>query len=464
MASDNSLRAQASSRAFIGAFAIGTSLILLCRVLFPGAYMGALPTGTVLGALAAVVIIIVCCSLACRKWDRGEEIAQAGDDIYYLGLLFTLVSLIYTLIALFILDSAGDTAANARELIGSFGIALFSTVAGILGRVILHGMRTRPDDQPALVSDLPSGTLVGGLPTTGMATGDPPAPGPGASIHRGHALTAAQIFDELDRQARRLRAEMRGAADAFSHYNRMTMLQAENTKHHAEQMTGRFVEKLRADTAAAVTKNEEAFQAWAGRLDSTTDDLERRYGQTVASLAAVGDRLRSVADSFMGAAAGAERTQDAVEALGRSVATVTDDLNRKVGDIVTAADERTRTVTEQTQSDLEATGEILKAAATALDRLTDHVVSNSEKLAHSAGIQSASVDQYNAKAAALGVQMDNVLTEWSRRAEQMNETLGHFDEAARALPTLLELMARLNESLGALADHLETRPVRRWFG
>ena len=455
----NSLRAQGGSLSFVGAFVIGAAVILLCRSLFPRAHAGTLPMGTVLGALAAVAMMVFYGWQACQKPGRGEEISRAGDDLYYLGLLFTLVSLIYTLIALFILGGAGDTAAHTHELIGSFGIALFSTVAGILGRVILHSMREQPDN--------------------GRDYNRPdPSPDPPPTSANGDVTTIP--FDELDRLARRLRAEMRGAADAFSHYNRMTMLQAENTKRHAERMANQFAEKLRDDTAAAVANTEETYRKWAGRLDLTTDDLERRFGKTVGDLAALVERLGSVADSFTGAAAGAERTQGAVEALGRSVAAVTEDLNRKVGDIVIALEtlaikikeqqeasdrdfERTRANTEQTQSGLEATGQNLKAAAEALDRLTDHVVRDSEGLARSAGEQRDSIDQYSARVAAFGKQMDDVLAEWTRRAEQMSATLGDTDEAAGAYRTLIEQMGRLSESLATLTAHLETRQGRRWF-
>ncbi len=60
------------------------------------------------------------------------------DNCYYLGLLFTLVSLIYSLITLFLLNSgADDVARRTHNLIGSFGIALFSTFLGILLRILL---------------------------------------------------------------------------------------------------------------------------------------------------------------------------------------------------------------------------------------------------------------------------------------------------------------------------------------
>ena len=449
---------------FVAVFVIGAALILLCRILFPRAHVGTLPMGTVLGALAAVAVMVFHGRQAWQKSGRGEEISHAGDDLYYLGLLFTLVSLIYTLVVLFILGGVGDTAARTHEMIGSFGIALFSTVAGILGRVILHSRR---DWQ-----------------------------GEGASSNGG-VITIP--FEDLDLLARRLRAEMSGAADAFSHYNRSTLLQAENTKRHAEQIANHFAEKLREDTAAAVANTEENYRKWADRVDSTSHDLERRFGKTVGDLATLVERLGSVADSFRGTTAGAEQTRGALEALGRSIVAVTDGLDRNVGDVVAALEtlavkigeqqeataydlEKTRAITEQTRSGFEATGQALKAATGTLDRLTDHMLKTSERLAHSAVEQRDSVDRYSAKVEALGKQMDNVLTGWARRVEHMSETFRvmnetlwnsasmqrrstrHMSEIFRVMnetadtdQTLIRQMERLSEALAALTAHLETR-------
>ncbi len=424
---------------FVAVFVIGAALILLCRILFPRAQVGTLPMGTVLGALAAVAVMVFHGRQAWQKSGRGDEISHAGDDLYYLGLLFTLVSLIYTLVVLFILGGVGDTAARTHEMIGSFGIALFSTVAGILGRVILHSRR---DWQ-----------------------------GEGASSNGG--VIATIPFEDLDLLARRLRAEMSGAADAFSHYTRSTLLQAENTKRHAEQIANQFAEKLREDTAAAVANTEELYRKWADRVDSTSHDLERRFGKTVGDLAALVEGLGSAADSFRGATAGAEQTRGALEALGRSVVAVTDGLDRNVGDVVAALEtlavkigeqqeataydlEKTRAITEQTRSGFEATGQTLKDATGTLGRLTDHMLRTSERLARSAVEQRDSVDRYSAKVEALGKQMDNVLTGWARRVEHMSETFRVMNETADADQTLIRQMGRLSEALAALTAHLET--------
>jgi hypothetical protein len=69
---------------------------------------------------------------------------RLGDNIYYMGFVFTLASM-----SAAILDLQGG--ADISTLIGSFGIALFSTIVGIAGRVVLLQMRTEVEDIEELV-------------------------------------------------------------------------------------------------------------------------------------------------------------------------------------------------------------------------------------------------------------------------------------------------------------------------
>ncbi len=62
---------------------------------------------------------------------------QTGDNIYYLGFLFTLVSLGYSL-------HEFTTSAGVDQIVQNFGIAIASTIAGVFGRVLLNQMRTDP--------------------------------------------------------------------------------------------------------------------------------------------------------------------------------------------------------------------------------------------------------------------------------------------------------------------------------
>ena len=87
--------------------------------------------------------------------DRsGVSIDRASDNIYYLGLLFTLTSLAYSLIKLTALSAPstsdigemGLQGQRILSLLPDFGLALFSTIFGIFGRILLQQMRSDPLD------------------------------------------------------------------------------------------------------------------------------------------------------------------------------------------------------------------------------------------------------------------------------------------------------------------------------
>lgn len=70
---------------------------------------------------------------------------QAGDNAYYLGLLFTLVAMAAALYEFggAVVTASGQAPGRTgiQQIIANFGIALASTIAGIFLRVVLHQMR-----------------------------------------------------------------------------------------------------------------------------------------------------------------------------------------------------------------------------------------------------------------------------------------------------------------------------------
>lgn len=63
---------------------------------------------------------------------------RVGENLYYLGFLFTLVSLAY---ALSVYDPQGS---GAEVIITNFGIAIFTTIVGLAGRVFFNQLREDP--------------------------------------------------------------------------------------------------------------------------------------------------------------------------------------------------------------------------------------------------------------------------------------------------------------------------------
>jgi gas vesicle protein len=94
------------------------------------------------GAIVAVmgVYFIVVASLRSMR----QHLDQAGDNGYYLGLLFTLISMAT---ALYEFGSGGS--GGTEQIVSNFGIALFSTIVGVAIRVVLHLAHHDPADAEA---------------------------------------------------------------------------------------------------------------------------------------------------------------------------------------------------------------------------------------------------------------------------------------------------------------------------
>ena len=91
---------------------------------------------------AAGVIIALTIYYILNDKTIGEE---KGDNVYYLGLLFTLISLMFSLLEIFKphANVAGSViiAQNIENLLPNFGTALISTIVGIAGRIIVQNLQ-----------------------------------------------------------------------------------------------------------------------------------------------------------------------------------------------------------------------------------------------------------------------------------------------------------------------------------
>ena len=236
-------RRSSLTRPLIAGLVVGGTLIVAIRLVLTG----------LIGAYFAVsfaVLTIVALGILYHlsfPTTKREERLTAGDNLYYLGLLFTLLSLILALIQLFVLNAEGEVDERAYQLIGNFGIALVSTVAGIVARILLHsGIAGHNDDASAQEPD--------------------------ASGWSGETA----LRDEL----RRMRAVLRSATDAFSHFNRVTSTLAHDTLTHTASETRKFNE----GTVAAASAQLQALQELTEKLSSQSERLVRHFEQAVSDL------------------------------------------------------------------------------------------------------------------------------------------------------------------------------------
>jgi hypothetical protein len=96
-------------------------------------------------AIEQVYITAAACAVIVAYWAIVATVPvlriredQLGDNCYYLGFLFTLASLAY---ALYQFGLAGEAEGSVEQIVANFGLALGSTITGILLRVLINQAR-----------------------------------------------------------------------------------------------------------------------------------------------------------------------------------------------------------------------------------------------------------------------------------------------------------------------------------
>jgi hypothetical protein len=114
---------------FFGSFVVGAGAILGMKYLgFNQFAVTAVPV--------ALMVIYALVAIKTKRFRLRED--RVGDNIYYLGFLFTLTSLAC---ALYVYNPDGD---GVTAIITNFGIAISTTIVGLAGRVLFNQMREDP--------------------------------------------------------------------------------------------------------------------------------------------------------------------------------------------------------------------------------------------------------------------------------------------------------------------------------
>lgn len=97
-----------------------------------------IPHVDILGILAPVIVMGMYASAVTLVPRTRLRLDQAGDNLYYLGFTYTLCSLAITLYRFHATEGTVD------YIVSNFGIALATTIVGVVSRVWLHQMRDDP--------------------------------------------------------------------------------------------------------------------------------------------------------------------------------------------------------------------------------------------------------------------------------------------------------------------------------
>lgn len=242
----------------------GALLIIFAKAVGVGAIVVALLAVAAIGAYAALV------QTSGTGRLRGD---QAGDNCYYLGLIYTLASLAY---AIFTFNPA-DT---ATTIIQGFGVALATTIVGLVLRVYFN--QSRPDIAEAETSArLELAAASGKLK---------------AELSR-----SVVSMNDFSRQTRQSLEELRDEL--------VTSLQA--VKAGAEQVVQEMTERA----TSAVIDNSDAAIARAKKLATATDKVVSGMESHVTSLSGLEGAQAQISASLQALEAAAGRSQAILEHL-----------------------------------------------------------------------------------------------------------------------------------------------------
>ena len=236
-AADAAQATGASAVVFLLFVAAGCAYIVAAKLAGIGPfYVTFVPVGTM---LAYALLIYSARGLRLRD-------DQSGDNLYYMGFLFTLTSLGVSLYQF-------TAARAAEEIVQNFGIAIGSTIAGIGLRVIFNQMRRDP-----------------------------------VEVERMMRL-------ELAEAARRVRRELDSTVVEFGHHRRSAQQAAADSFNHVtekfDEMVAKFLANLEDTTAKLAGPLEAASRRSGDAITEATKTVGATLGASARQLEAETDKL-----------------------------------------------------------------------------------------------------------------------------------------------------------------------------
>jgi len=201
---------------------------------------------TVYVTLAPVALMFVYFALAFLASGLRLHDEQTGDNLYYMGFLFTLTSLGASLYQY-------EAASSIDDIVRNFGVAITSTITGIGLRIFYNQMRRDPLD-----------------------------------IER-------TVRHELAESARRVRAEMDSAAQEFAFYRRTSSQMLQEGFEEIAKQASSSGESVRGTLDSIVSKSIQPLVESASQLQTLTKDSTKSFE---ALLKGETERLASTAMEF----------------------------------------------------------------------------------------------------------------------------------------------------------------------
>jgi len=311
-------------------------------------------------AAAAILVVYALSGWGIAHHRRNPD--RLGENCYYLGFLYTLASLSVAL-----MDyqyATGNRVAVIDRIVSDFGVALFSTIAGIAARVALMQIRREADEaEEALRNDFAaiSARLRDSLR---------------GSVDDAEAFRA-RMRDTL---AREMEAVVRENADALRSIRAETATLVSGIEELARRLSAAEVpQDLLVRQFDALQERVGAIADGFGRAAEADGQRNEAAAKLVRELAAAQERIANAAP-YEQALASAEALGAAVERIGGQVRDLTPALaslqqafEAHVGHGVAEA-EALRRLRESMEDDLEAARRTLRALQGAMADVADGLV------------------------------------------------------------------------------------------
>ena len=455
-----------TEHAFEWAFGIGFVLIFMGKLIAQGQ--------PILGGIVASALGIGIMGLYRHDQKRiraEDQHPRLGDEVYYLGLLYTLTSLCTALVSLFLLYGGEQTLEKRTdEMIGSFGIALLTTMAGIVMRMTLQRQGT--EGQETIIRIPPSD-----------------------SDSSGGTVEIEGVTVDLERYAYELRRQLQNSTNAFTSHANQTILQAKTTHAHMEEMMQAFhigleekamvqLESLKATYESVAEKAAEARQrteeqgagiqgalerleAQVKNMDESIERIRAGSGETAENLAAIGTQAKASAEAFaesgktvteglnsLAEATDAEKTHQVAR---KQFAVEMDEmLNRQAEKWIGVQGQAREAMQqmEQTNQALASLGQEAQRTNTELTLLPDGVHKATMAIEHLAEITSASnaITGLEANAKAVTEQLAGIAGAGRRHEEALDATVKKLQALAEVTDTEFEGRAKLQEAIAVIAE------------
>jgi ElaB/YqjD/DUF883 family membrane-anchored ribosome-binding protein len=180
---------------------------------------------------------------------------QAGDNLYYMGFLFTLTSLA---VSLYQFSAAG----SAEQIVQNFGIAIASTIAGITLRILFNQMRRDPVE----------------------------------------IESTARM--ELAEASRRVKRELESTILEFGYFRRMTQQSVTDALDEARESIGQSHKQFAGELKKLASSTNSPFEEASKRSEQTLDGLNGRTIQVLdvsRQLVREGEQLAKSTAKIVGA-------------------------------------------------------------------------------------------------------------------------------------------------------------------